>query len=106
MNTHDTLHAAAQALRTARAERRPIAPVSTCFGLAGIDAAYAVAEVVVPGPAGEAGNQAFPILAVYIFGKNMGQRKLEMTAPVTQSAVTGGMRVQVVLPKGVTLALR
>ena len=45
MNTPDTLHAAAQALRTARAERRPIAPVSTRFGLAGIDAAYAVAEI-------------------------------------------------------------
>ena len=41
----DTLHAAARALRTARAERRPIAPVSTTFGLAGIDAAYAVAEL-------------------------------------------------------------
>jgi hypothetical protein len=30
--------------------------------------------------------------------------KLEMTAPVTQDAVAGGMRVQFVLPKGVTLA--
>jgi SOUL heme-binding protein len=30
--------------------------------------------------------------------------KMEMTAPVTQSAVAGGMRVQFVLPKGVTLA--
>ncbi|MBP9905855.1 MAG: hypothetical protein KBF66_09875 [Rhodoferax sp.] len=29
--------------------------------------AYAVAEVVVPGPATEAGNQAFPSLAGYIF---------------------------------------
>ena len=45
MNTHDTLHAAARALRTARTERRPIAPVSASFGLAGIDAAYAVAEL-------------------------------------------------------------
>jgi 2-keto-4-pentenoate hydratase len=44
--THtEPLHAAAQALRTARAERRPIAPVSTRFDLAGIDAAYAVAEI-------------------------------------------------------------
>ena len=32
-------------------------------------AAYVVAEVVVPGPAEKAGNQAFPILAGYIFGK-------------------------------------
>jgi hypothetical protein len=80
-------------------------------------AAYAVAEVVVPGPAGEAGNQAFPILAGYIFGKNKGERKfamtapvtqaavpvkLEMTAPVTQTAAPGGFLVQFVLPKGVT----
>jgi len=82
-------------------------------------AAYAVAEVVVAGPAGAAGSQAFPILAGYIFGKNKGERKfamtapvtqaaapvkLEMTAPVTQSAVAGGFVVQFVLPKGVTAA--
>ena len=82
-------------------------------------AAYAVAEVVVAGPAGEAGNQAFPILAGYIFGKNKGERKfamtapvtqtvepvkLEMTAPVTQTAARGGFIVQFVLPKGVTAA--
>ena len=48
--------------------------------------AYTVAEVVVPGPANEAGNKAFPILAGYIFGKNKGDRKLAMTAPVTQAA--------------------
>ncbi len=82
-------------------------------------AAYVVAEVVLDATAADAGNQAFPILAGYIFGKNKGQRKLEMTAPVTQSAepvtlemtapvtqgaVAGGIRVQFVLPKGVTLA--
>ncbi len=39
------VQAAATALRTARAQRRPIAPVSTTFGLAGLDAAYAVAEL-------------------------------------------------------------
>jgi hypothetical protein len=81
--------------------------------------AYTVAEVVVPGPAKEAGNAAFPILAGYIFGKNKGERKLamtapvtqaaepvklEMTAPVTQSSTAGGFRVQFVLPKGVTMA--
>lgn len=80
-------------------------------------AAYTVAEVVVPGLAAEAGNQAFPILAGYIFGKNRGERKLAMTAPVTQApepvklamtapvtqtAARGGFRVQFVLPKGVT----
>ena len=83
-------------------------------------AAYVVAEVMLDTTtAADAGNQAFPILAGYIFGKNKGQRKLEMTAPVTQSAepvklamtapvtqdaVAGGMRVQFVLPREVTLA--
>lgn len=82
-------------------------------------APYVVAEVVLAASAEEAGNQAFPILAGYIFGKNKGERKfamtapvtqsaapvkLEMTAPVTQAAAPGGMRVQFVLPKGVTLA--
>ena len=81
-------------------------------------AAYTVAEVVVAGPAGDAGGQAFPILAGYIFGKNRGDRKiamtapvtqaavpvkLEMTAPVTQTAAPGGFLVQFVLPKDVTL---
>jgi hypothetical protein len=81
--------------------------------------AYTVAEVLVPGPSSDAGSQAFPILAGYIFGKNKGDKKLamtapvtqaaaptkmEMTAPVTQSAASGGFIVQFVLPKGVTLA--
>jgi hypothetical protein len=83
-------------------------------------APYVVAEVVLEAGAADAGNQAFPILAGYIFGKNKGERKLEMTAPVTQTAepvkmamtapVTqraaggGGTRVQFVLPGDVTLA--
>ena len=41
----DTLQAAADALRRARADRRPIARISETFGLAGVDAAYAVAEL-------------------------------------------------------------
>ena len=82
-------------------------------------APYVVAQVLVSGPADKAGGQAFPILAAYIFGKNKGATKfdmtapvtqaaapvkLEMTAPVTQAAATGGYLVQFVLPKGVTLA--
>jgi hypothetical protein len=82
-------------------------------------AAYTVAQVIVTGPAGEAGNQAFPILAGYIFGKNKGNSegamtapvtqaavpiKLEMTGPVTQTAIASGFLVQFVLPKGVTVA--
>jgi hypothetical protein len=83
-------------------------------------APYVVAEVVMNTAAEDAGNQAFPILAGYIFGKNKGEKKLEMTAPVTQTAaptrmdmtapvtqqaaVPGGYLVQFVLPKSVTLA--
>ncbi|MEY2839634.1 MAG: hypothetical protein RJB60_1933 [Pseudomonadota bacterium] len=81
--------------------------------------AYTVAEVVVAGPAADAGSQAFKILAGYIFGKNKGERKfemtapvtqaatpkkMEMTAPVTQAALAQGFLVQFVLPKGVTAA--
>ena len=82
-------------------------------------APYVVAEVVLNTTPESAGNQAFPILAGYIFGKNKGERKLamtapvtqtaapvrlEMTAPVTQSTVPGGTLVQFVLPKDITLA--
>jgi hypothetical protein len=81
--------------------------------------AYSVAEVIVPGPAAQAGNTAFPILAGYIFGNNKGARKFAMTAPVTQAAepvrlemnapvtqepAPGGFRVQFVLPAGVDVA--
>jgi hypothetical protein len=82
-------------------------------------APYMVAEVVVGGSASEAGNTAFRILAGYIFGKNKGERKLAMTAPVTQraaptklpmtapvtqSATSGGYLIQFVLPRGTTPA--
>ncbi|MBC7618368.1 MAG: heme-binding protein [Candidatus Saccharibacteria bacterium] len=82
-------------------------------------AGYTVAEVVVNADANDAGSRAFPILAGYIFGKNKGERKmamtapvsqtavpvkLDMTAPVTQTVTAGGYLVQFVLPKGVTLA--
>jgi len=80
---------------------------------------YTVAEVMVVADANDAGNRAFPILAGYIFGKNKGERKMAMTAPVTQAAVpmklemtapvtqaltAGGYLVQFVLPKGITTA--
>ena len=81
-------------------------------------APYVVAQVLVAGTADQAGSEAFPILAGYIFGKNKGARKFDMTAPVTQAAVPvklemtapvtlapapGGYVVQFVLPRGVTL---
>lgn len=81
---------------------------------------YLVSEVVVPGPVNEAGSQGFNLLGGYIFGKNKGERKLDMTAPVTQQAAppvklemtapvtqavtSGGFLVQFVMPKGYTLA--
>lgn len=82
-------------------------------------APYMVAEVVIAGSATEAADKAFGILASYIFGKNKGEKKLamtapvtqttapiklEMSAPVTQSAAAGGYRIQFVLPKGLTPA--
>ena len=83
-------------------------------------APYVVAEVIINAPAEDAGGEAFPILAGYIFGKNKGSTKfamtapvtqapaparLEMTSPVTQAATPGGYRVQFVLPRDVTLDL-
>ena len=82
-------------------------------------APYVVAEVLLETQAADAGSEAFPILAGYIFGKNKGERKMAMTAPVTQSAAPvklamtapvtqqpapGGTRVQFVLPSDVSLA--
>jgi SOUL heme-binding protein len=81
-------------------------------------APYLVAEVVVPGPAEEAGSQGFRVLAAYIFGNNKGERKIsmtapvaqapapakiEMTAPVTQAAANGGYVVQFTMPGEYTL---
>lgn len=64
---------------------------------------YVVAEVVVDAPAEDAGRLAFPILAGYIFGKNKGEKKFAMTAPVTQSAAQSGIQVQFLLPAGASL---
>lgn len=84
-------------------------------------APYVVAEVLIEADADAAGNLAFPILAGYIFGKNVTKKefamtapvtqttastRLEMTAPVTQAAAPGAAGrhvIQFVLPKGVTL---
>lgn len=80
--------------------------------------AYNVAEVLVHGPEENAGNQAFPILAAYIFGKNKGKKNMEMTAPVaqtaapvkmemtipvTQTVATDGFILQFVMPSAYTL---
>jgi len=50
---------------------------------------FLVAETEVTGDFDEVGNQAFRILAAYIFGENKAQAKMEMTAPVNQRPATG-----------------
>ena len=80
--------------------------------------AYIVAEVIVPGPADQAGNVAFGYLGGYIFGKNKGSKKIDMTAPVAQTPapikidmtapvaqtpVENGYLVQFTMPKQFTL---
>lgn len=49
-------------------------------------AAYLVAEVDVDGDFTDAGNEAFRILAGYIFGDNKPGEKMAMTAPVESSS--------------------
>jgi hypothetical protein len=45
---------------------------------------YLVAQTEVSGSREEAGNAGFRLLAGYIFGKNRGEKKVSMTAPVSQ----------------------
>ncbi len=48
-------------------------------------AAQVVAETDVSGTRASAGNAGFRLLAGYIFGRNRGEAKIAMTAPVTQA---------------------
>ncbi|MEQ1722619.1 MAG: heme-binding protein [Pseudobdellovibrio sp.] len=50
-----------------------------------------------------AGNQAFKILAGYIFGGNKSKTKIEMTATVTQTKAATGFVVQFTMPAKYTL---
>ena len=78
-----------------------------------------VAETKVNSDFEKAGNQAFRILAGYIFGANKSKTKIEMTAPVSQELVSEkiemtapvsllkadvGYLVQFTMPKKFTLA--
>ena len=67
-------------------------------------APYFVAEVVVPGPAADAGSRGFCLLGCYIFGKNKGGSKLEMTAPVTQTSIEPSAPVKLDMTAPVTQA--
>ena len=60
--------------------------------------AYIVAEVVVPGPADQAGNTAFEYLGGYIFGKNKGSKKIDMTAPVSQTIASTPIKIEMTAP--------
>ncbi len=59
---------------------------------------YLVAETEVEGPFDEAGNQAFRILADYIFGNNRAATKIAMTAPVSQRPTESGERIAMTAP--------
>lgn len=61
-------------------------------------APYIVAEVTVDGPMKDAGNEAFRILADYIFGSNSDATKMKMTAPVESQSATSGTRMKMTAP--------
>ena len=62
-------------------------------------APYLVAETEVRGAFDEVGNQAFRILAAYIFGENRAQERMAMTAPVNQRpADRRGEKIEMTAP--------
>lgn len=63
-----------------------------------------VAHVEVQGDASAARSAGFRLLAGYIFGGNQGQRKIEMTAPVTQAAMPAGEKIAMTAPVTQTAA--
>ena len=62
-----------------------------------------VAETKIDSEFEKAGNEAFKILAGYIFGANKSKTKIEMTAPVNQIKSASGFVVQFTMPKQYTL---
>jgi hypothetical protein len=54
-----------------------------------------VAEVTVDGDHNEATSKGFRLLADYIFGNNITNNKMEMTAPVTQQATSTKMEMTI-----------
>lgn len=63
-----------------------------------------IAQVEVDGEADAARTAGFRLLAGYIFGGNQGQRKIAMTAPVTQAAAPVGEKIAMTAPVTQTAA--
>ena len=61
-------------------------------------APYIVAEVDVRGSFDDAGNEAFRILAAYIFGENETSEEMQMTAPVQSRSKGEGVRMAMTAP--------
>lgn len=59
---------------------------------------YIVAEVTFYGPYDSVGGRAFRILADYIFGENISNTKMEMTAPVESETVAPGTKMEMTAP--------
>ena len=71
-----------------------VVSVSKGFELRDYDP-YIVAEVTVEGDYKHSINQGFRILAGYIFGGNVGEARIDMTAPVTE---TSGQKIEMTAP--------
>ena len=61
-------------------------------------ASYLVAEVDIEGSYNKSGNEAFRILAGYIFGDNQSSTKMNMTAPVESEAIQPSERMNMTAP--------
>jgi len=59
---------------------------------------YLVAEVTLKGSFNSSGNQAFRILAGYIFGSNQTSEKMKMTAPVESQVISASEKMKMTAP--------
>ena len=59
---------------------------------------YLVAEVTLTGDFTSSGNQAFKVLAGYIFGANQASTKMKMTAPVESQAISVSKEMKMTAP--------